>query len=323
MSHKAHDNRVLDIIAVIANPIGWESRLSTAKQAIADWLTEPNVRITLVECAYGERPHDLLDLGNDPRITHVAVRATTVAWNKECLCNIAVTRLQPDAKYVVFLDADILFRRNGWALNTIRALDLYPVAQPWDTCYDLGPNDEHLQAHKSFASVYASGGPVVATSAKFWASDRGPYIYPHSGFAWAWRRDALDRVGGLFEVGGMGSGDHHMALALVGSVESSVPGECHPNYLDALKRWEARARHHFSGKLGFVHGTIEHIFHGKKQQRAYNGRWNMFVDHCFDPIADLKRNTWGVLEFAGNKVPLELKFDSYMRSRNEDCNSLI
>lgn len=322
MSHKATDIRILDIVTVISNPIGWGSRLSTARSAINDWLSEPNVRITIVECVYGGRPHDLVDLANDQRVTHIPVRANTLAWNKECLLNIGVSRLAQDADNIAFLDADILFRRNGWALSVIHALDLYPVIQPWDSCYDLGPHDEHIQLHRSFASVYHAGGPVVPNGPKWWQSDKGPYIYPHTGFAWAWKRDVLDRVGGLFEVGGMGSGDHHMAMGIVGAIQCSVPGEAHPNYLDALNRWQARALIHINGKIGFVHGTIEHLFHGAKPNRQYNGRWQMFIDHAFDPVADLKRNTYGVLEFAGNKTNLELKFDNYMRSRMEDANVL-
>src|SRR2546429_3478422 len=42
--------------------------------------------------------------------------------------------------------------KSGWAAEAIHALQLYPVAKPWKTVYDLGPNDDHLHAHVSFAS---------------------------------------------------------------------------------------------------------------------------------------------------------------------------
>jgi hypothetical protein len=48
----------------------------------------------------------------------------------------------------------------------------------------------------------------------------------------------------------------------------------------------------------------------------------MFMDHGFDPVTDLKKNTYGVVEFAGNKPELELAFDRYLRSRDEDINSV-
>jgi hypothetical protein len=67
-------------------------------------------------------------------------------------------------------------------------------------------------------------------------------------------------------------------------------------------------------------GTIEHRWHGDKTRRAYVSRWGMFTKHRFNPHSDLKRNSYGVLEFAGNKPDLERIFDNYLRDREEDSN---
>ena len=144
----------------------------------------------------------------------------------------------------------------------------------------------------------------------------------NSGYAWAMTRQAYDWVGGLFEVGGMGSGDHHMALSLVGGAYASMPGGTVESYRRHVKRWEARARHHINRNIGYVSGIIEHLFHGRKADRGYQSRWDMFLDHGFDPDEDLKRNSFGVLEWAGNKPELRREFDRYLQSRNEDINSL-
>jgi hypothetical protein len=155
-----------------------------------------------------------------------------------------------------------------------------------------------------------------------WEFDGGPYAYPHCGYAWVWRRDILDWVGGLFELGGMGAGDHHMALSIVGGAEWSMPGGTTESYRTAVKTWQDRAAVAINKKLGFTHGTIEHPFHGSKAKRSYIGRWEMFLNHGFDPVRDLKRNSRGVLEFAGNKPALELEFANYLSSRQEDTNTL-
>jgi hypothetical protein len=147
-------------------------------------------------------------------------------------------------------------------------------------------------------------------------------ITHNSGYAWAWTRRALDRIGGLFDLGGMGSGDHHMALGMVGAPNASLPGGITESYRNAVISWSTRAAAEVNGKLGFVHGTVEHPFHGRKAARGYISRWDMFLEHNFDPLTDLKRNTAGVIEFAGNKPDLERAFDRYMRSRAEDVNSL-
>jgi hypothetical protein len=311
----------LHIVTCVANPLLWQSRENLARVAISDWLKEPNVAIYLAECAYGSRGHQLADLAG-PRVTHIPLRATTMAWSKENLLNIAISRLPPEARKIATLDADITFRRSGWATNTLNALDLYPVVQPWDKAYDLGPHDEHIQTHVSFASIYRAGGVVAATGPKTWKFNGGYYDYPHPGYAWAWTRTMLDRSGGLFEDGGMGSGDHHMALGMIGKAEASLPGGVTQGYRHAVIAWASRAAAEINGKLGFVHGTIEHPFHGRKIDRGYLSRWDMFLDNGFDPATDLKRNSYRVIEFAGNKPELERDFDNYLRSRNEDANTL-
>ena len=41
----------------------------------------------------------------------------------------------------------------------------------------------------------------------------------------------------------------------------------------------------------------------------------MFLKLGFDPVTDLKRNSYGVLEFSGSKPRREGAFDRYLRSR--------
>ena len=314
-------HEILHIVIAISNPLLWASRIAIARSTIASWLLEPNVNVTIVECAYGSRSYELQDLVG-PRVTHIPVRATTLAWCKECLQNIGISRLPQSAVYIGTFDADVQYRQPGWALQILHALQLYPVVQPWITAYDLGPQDTHIQAHTSFASLWHQGKPVRAYGKNFWKFDGGYYDYAHSGFAWAWNRSVLDKVGGLFEVGGMGSGDHHMALSLAGKAEASLPGGVSSSYLNAVLQWQSRALVHVNQKIGYIPRTIEHQFHGDKTKRAYLDRWDIFVAQKFDPTEDLKRNTYGVLEFSGNKPDLERTFDNYLRSRQEDANTI-
>jgi hypothetical protein len=118
----------------------------------------------------------------------------------------------------------------------------------------------------------------------------------------------------------MGSGDYHTALGMVGKAEWSLVADCGANYRRHVLNWQARAVQFVNGRVGVVPGVIEHQFHGAKARRGYLSRWDMFVRHGFDPDQDLKRNTHGVLEWAGNKPELEREWDLYLRSRQEDDN---
>ena len=313
------DSKLLYVVGVMSNPLGWASRINSTIEW-ANHMVDSGVNVYLVECVYGDRPFQCLGI---PGVNHIGVKAETMAWTKENLLNLGISRLPIDAKFIATIDTDVRFRKKTWASDCLHALQLYDVVQPWSDAYDLGPNDEHIQTHTSFAKQFLHGQPVVPTHAKFWTFDGGPHTYPHTGYAWAWRRTALDRIGGMFELGGMGSGDHHMALALVNKVEKSYPGEAtHENYIHALHSWRDRAVKFINYNIGFVQGTIEHLFHGRKSDRQYIGRWDMFLKHKFDPYTDVHKNSYGVLEFASHKPELKREFDVYLRSRNEDINSL-
>ena len=308
----------LHVVAVYANPVQWKARVVLHKN-FEDFMIAAGVSLTTVECAYGETPFVLEDR---PGVNRVRVRSKTTVWNKECLINIGVSRLPDSWKYLMWCDADIMFRSPTWVTDTIHALQHYDVIQPWEDCYDLGPNGEHVQGHKSFLSQWWKGEPVVPTGPKFWKFSGGPYEYPHCGYAWAITRPALAHVGGLLEIGAMGAGDHHMALSLVGRGETSLPGWETPSYKTHVLRWQARAVQHINYNLGYIGGTIEHYWHGKKADRKYLERWEMIKKWAFDPDTDLKRNTYGVLELACNKPGLQHDLQVYFRQRNEDSNTL-
>jgi hypothetical protein len=301
----------LHVVTAIANPIRWKSRISLFK-GFAQHMLDSGVTLTVVECAYGDRPFELAAM---PHINHVPVRAKTLVWNKENLLNIGLGRLPNSWKYVAWVDADVTFRKSGWAGETVQALQLYDVVQPWSDCYDLGPNDDHLAAHRSFCRMVHEKQPIVP-------SGIAGYTFAHPGYAWAATRRALNLLGGLIETAALGAGDHHMALALIGRVQESVPGGISANYLAPLLRWQDRATRHIAQNISYVPGTIEHGWHGSKDKRAYIDRWSILTRNQFDPDADLMRNTWGVLELAGNKPALRDAIDHYFRARDEDCNTI-
>lgn len=309
---------LLDVVAVYANPIRWQNR-KACHDAFEQHMLNSGVRLTTVECAYGERPWELPD---HPHINRVRVRSKTLVWNKECLTNIGITRLPHDWRYLGWIDADLTFRKASWASDAAHALQQYDVIQPWSDAYDLGPNGEHLQAHRSFCRQFWHNEPVTADGPTWWTFDRGPYHYAHPGYAWCATRQAIDWVGGLIETAAAGSGDHHMAMAMVGKGRRSAPRTVADTYLRPILKWEERAVRHINGNIGFTWGTIEHSWHGRKSDRRYIDRWSILTKHKFCPDNDLKRNSWGVLELSGGKPELRRDLDHYFRQRNEDANSI-
>jgi hypothetical protein len=316
---------LLHVVTCIANPVRWESRIRLFREHFLPCMHAAGVRLTVVECQYGERPFELTEDAKARGFNLVGVRAKTLVWNKENLLNLGIaniaTHFDPGFKYVAWVDADIKFRKSNWASETVHALQQYDWVQPWSDAYDLGPDDSHISHHKSFGRLFWEDKPVASCGPKHWKFDGGPYDYAHTGYAWAATRQSLEWVGGLIDFAAMGAGDHHMALSLVGRADRSMPGRVHPAYARRIYDWQRKALEHINQNFGFVWGTVEHPFHGGKANRKYVERWDMIVEEQFNPDVDIKRNVFGVMELTGNKPRLRHLLDVYFKSRNEDANT--
>lgn len=308
---------LLHVVTCVSNPVRWQSRIRLYRE-FEQHMLHSGVSLTVVECAYGERP---FEVSGTPHVNHIGVRAHggAIVWNKENLLNIGISRLPGDAKYIATIDADVFFRKKDWATETVHALQQYPVVQPWADCYDLGPDDEHIDHHRSFCRQVHERQPIVQGP----NAVNGPYRFGHPGYAWCWTRQALEWAGGLVETAGLGAADHHMAMALIGRVDESIPGNISEAYKAPLRLWQSRVMPHIAKNISYVSGSVEHRWHGQKRKRAYVDRWSILIKNGFDPSIDLKRNTWGVVELAGNKPELRHDIDLYLRSRDEDSNSTL
>lgn len=310
---------LLDVVTCISNPLRWDSRLTLTKNFIKHML-DSGVRLTVVETEYGDRPFQLDQI---PNIRHVPTRASTMAWSKESALNFGIRTLPHDAKYVAWIDADIEFRRKDWAAETVHALQMYPVVQPWSEALDLGPKGEVMQVkgthvHKSFGWVWQEMGNVV----DWWKNQQEgfKYFYPHSGFGWSATLDWFNQVGGLLDFSGLGAGDHQMSLAMVGEVDRAIHGLSSDGYKAHVRAWGERAYRITKGRVSFVEGRIEHNWHGEKNRRRYVERWEVLTKHKFDPLTDVHLNRYGILELSDNKPEMRREFEAYFRQRWEDSN---
>lgn len=304
----------LHVVAAVANPLRWHSRIDLYRK-FEQHMLDSGVKLTVVECAYGERPHVI----HSPHVQHVPVRARTMVWTKENLLNIGISRLPHDWKYVAWVDADVMFRHPHWATETVHALQHYDIVQPWGECYDLGPHGEHLELHTSFCKIWKHRQPIMQGPK---CGPHTPYKFAHPGYGWAATRQALEWVGGLIDTAALGASDHHMAMALIDRVGDSIHGGMTEGYKRPLYQWQKRALHHINKNISYVPGTIEHGWHGPKKSRKYVERWDVLAKWKFDPDTDLKKNVQGVIELAGNKPGMAHDIDMYLRQRDEDLNGL-
>lgn len=303
----------LHVITVISNPVRYKSRYDLYNK-FAKHIEDSGAILTTVEMAYGDRDFAITDSSN-PR--HIQLRSRHELWHKENMMNIALNRLPPDAKYVAWIDADIAFVRPDWVNETVEQLQHYDVIQMFEYATDIGPNFQPMKTHKSFMSQYCEEQSGLDRNQEYHAW--------HPGYAWAARIDALDKMGGFFDVGIMGAGDRNMACALIGRVSDSfypTMDENCPELRDMMIAYQDRAVKNINYNVGYMDGTILHYWHGKKKDRGYQNRWTHLIDNQFNPHRDIYKDRQGLYQLSDEKPKLRDGIRRYFRSRNEDDISL-
>ena len=301
---KTTDEDHLYVIAVVSNPARFKRRYQLFNEFCERMKLNPKVKLFTTE----------LQLGDRPFATNATfkVRSNHNLWHKENLLNYTIQRLPSNAKYINCVDADISFLNPNWATETIEALQTYKIIQNWSDCIDLTFDQEIMETHKSFGYMYHK------CNRKFYNVNTNLYKFFHSGYSFAFTRDAFDDIGGMPLFAIAGSADHHFWTALVGKVLESVPGNIHPNYKKACLNFQDLCERHIKRNIGFTKGIIHHYYHGKKKERQYKSRWEYLIRNNYDPLTDINLDSNGILKFTGNKPNLEYDLRHYASSRNED-----
>jgi hypothetical protein len=277
-------------------------------------MEKAGAKVITCELALGNRSHEVTEKGNP---LHVQVRSDDILWHKENLLNIAARHLPDDAAYVGWVDADTQFTRDDWLEEAVHRLQVHPVIQLHSHAVDLGPHGEPLQTHQGWAYSYLNGVPAGPNTMGYYGTTGGG-VYYHCGYNLFMTRGAWDALGGMIEECIVGSADHHMCWALMGEVERSMPVFLTDSYKAILTSWQDRAEAYVQRNIGCVPGTITHDFHGPKRARKYNERWDIIKKHNFDPVQDLKKNKYGVLEFTAKGARMRKDLLLYFSERNED-----
>lgn len=303
----------LNVIAVVSNPVRYESRYRLFREFKARMEATPNVNLICVEHAFGRRPHEVTDVNCR---NHVLLRGGSEyeLWIKEGLINAGLKRLyelDPDWEYVAWVDADISFDDPDWANETVHALQHYAVVQPWSMSYDLDPNQKVIHAASSFGHDFATGA-----ARRPWAIYEESY---HPGYAWATTREVIDGLGKkIIEWCPLGSADHHMAHAFTGNIWAAVDPKFGAGYRRRASQFQVQADRHVKQNLGYVEGGIRHFWHGPKRKRYYIERNDILIRNRFDPDWDIATDHDGVPFLTDGKPQFRDDIRMYFRARDED-----
>jgi len=297
----------LHVIAVISNPYLFARRYILMKEFIHRMeLEEPNVVLYVVELVYGKQKYIITNKNNK---RHLQIRCETPLWHKENMVNLGIRTLLPkNWKAVAWIDADLEFENPTWALDTLKILNgSQDVVQLFSHCVDMSPTGEAMKIFNSWGYQYIKGLPYSANVMNFW----------HPGYGWACTRKAYEKMGGLYDMGILGSGDNIMALCfLQKGVKYGLNKENSADYKHSVQVFQDKVK---NMRFGYVPGVIRHYYHGTKTSRKYGERWKLLVQHKYSPYKHMKYDKNGVL-IPTEDCPQKLLDDifEYFGQRNED-----
>jgi hypothetical protein len=302
------------------NPTGSRRRLANYRKFRASLA----VPLLAVECS----PEGRFELTHGDADLLVQVAGGDLMWQKERLLNLGVARLPPSCPCVAWLDCDILFEGDAWVSEALHRLEEAPLVQLYDRVAYMarlpldaiaGIGDWRHQPMEFTRDGYAAALPADHRARLVAPEDLETFRrLPSSGFAWAARRDLLVR-NPLFDVWICGGGDSAYVLAATGMsdwvVERHRLTRAHREYF--LPRAAALAAD-VSGRVGFVRGTICHLWHGEFQHRRYCARHEILSRHDFDPATFLRVADSGMWAWGDVPATLPVALADYFHGRHED-----
>lgn len=292
----------LTCVTAYFNPGNYRSHIDRYTRFAAH-MQASGVRLVTVECVF---PTQEFQVTKPNHPDHIQVYSRTPLWLKENLINLGWARCH--TPYVMWSDMDLTFE-HGWVNETIALLQ-HPDCQaaiPFSLLLLEGSD-----GHPKYQQYHTMANRATASHPKLPYTP--PLIGECNGGAWAFQRDALRRIGGLFDQHILGDGDDVLAFSLQRRPDVAIRTGMHPHTSQAIQEWSQRVQ---GWKTGAVRSVARHQWHGAVIGRGYDDRWKILIEEQFDPAADLVRNEYGVWECT--KASLNARITAYFHSRQEDA----
>lgn len=296
----------LNVIIVISNPCLYAKRYILLKEFVKRIEEEEeHVNLFIVEMIYENQKFIVTNKKNK---NHLQVKTDVPIWHKENMINLAVKYLLPsDYKAFAWVDADVEFENNSWAMDTLKILNgCKDVVQLFSHCVDMSNENTNLNIFNSFGYSFNKEKKFTTKGQDYW----------HPGYAWAITKKAYDKIGGIYDKGILGSGDSIMALSFINKAESMNNINYSDDYNNSMLEYQLKAS---KLRLGYVPGVITHYYHGSKKNRQYTERWKLLMKYNYSPIEHLTYDKQGIL-IPTQTFPSDFKEDimNYFRERKED-----
>jgi len=305
-------------ITTFFNPADYRNRYKNYLKFRKESLRQ-GLKLLVVELVFNERSFELKTSDADI-LLQIRGHEENILWQKEALLNLALARLPKDCDKVVWVDCDILFKNENWISETSLLLQKYKIVQPFSWLINLEDGQDDVDplkvpfGHGDGRQFYGMAYRVAECGHKV-IEER--YTHNgHVGFAWAARRETLERIG-FFDRTPCHNADTLMARMFYGSniTIKTIPDKLILDY----EKWGETVLREVAGSVYYTPGFVFHLWHGKFTDRGYSNMFvNILKEFDFDPASDISKNADGIWEWSTDKKLLRLKLKEYFYSRKED-----
>ena len=237
----------------------------------------------------------------DQNTTRVVSDSTL--FHKERLLNIALAKLPDEVDKVAWIDADIIFQNPNWVQDTCEMLEEYPVGQLFEAV--INNDAQNLPSECNASMSYKTHTHSL----------HGLHQACRPGYAWAARRDWLDKHK-LFDFCVTGCSDSWMFLAFKGWFDTPFSQVANPAYMREFLKWAKPVSADIKGRVGYVKGTVIHLYHGSLRTRQYHVREKWV--NLFDPTNDLRLNNHNCWEWTDANPTFKSLIENSLKVRDED-----
>lgn len=264
--------------------------------AFRDAVKRQGAKLCVAQLAYDDSPFIVGDHDADIVKSFRASKAKHLMWQKERLLNIALKILPESAKYVAWVDADVLFVDDKWIKKTQDMLRRYNIVQLFSEVRYL-MSDQTSKVRQEISYSYSEGTPLDLTgykaprSTSYVADIRNRPNAPNRedlrmGLAWASKREVMEKV--MFpEFCVVGGGDKIMLQAIMPSYMPNKDSVYH--HSSSIQRretigYQKTLSNAVGGEdnVGYLETVILHLFHGKRKDRYYIAREKLLRDIKFN-----------------------------------------
>ena len=290
--------RCFYVITVVFNPARSRTRIKLYSN-FKKQMEKFGARLITVECVYENSPFTLTQPNYEPY--NIQVKTNSAFFQKENLINLAVSKLPHDAKYIAWIDYEVEFTNHNWLNDSIKALNMFKIAQLFDEISLFNVNGEEIGREKGFASLL--GNKKNLDKKVFEATTIT------AGYGWAIRKEAFKELGGLIDYTLINTGEKTIAYCLAGKIDEYVPDVFCNHFKDSLKSWQKKSEQIFPQGIGFIPGMIRVVSNTFRRDKKYLDRWDILANNNFDQKIDLVKDNNGLYVLVESKQKLieELK----------------